>query len=135
MKPFFEKIKDKNGSGSSELMVGIYMLLLVTMLFIQVLSVFVTGMNLHSYAAKVVRHIEIKGVINEDTKLFAKELSENYNLADITNTYDKTGKLQLGSAFVFTTTTTVKIANLGSFFSIDIPIGAKVKGISEVYHK
>lgn len=135
---FLSKLTEQRGDFTlnSAFMLLFAMLLLV--LFISTLGVVNTAMKLQSVAAELTRYIEIRGQV--DSSVYT-ELDRLANVAGVTvenqsieATYESSCKIQYGTSFTVTLSTTGYFG-VGGVLQASVPLSATVSGRSEIYWK
>lgn len=136
--PLFQKLQQNRGEFTINGAISLLFAMMLLVLFISALSAVNTSMKLHSVAADLSRYIELRGKV--DSAVYT-ELDRLAGVAGVTvetrsivGTFSDGSKLQLGSDFTITLTTTGHIG-IGGVLSLPVPLKTKVTGRSERYWK
>lgn len=112
------------------------MMLLV--LFISVLGVINTSQKLHSVAAELTRYVELRGSVDSEVYIELDRLAGIAGVTveskSITGSFSSGSKLQFGTEFTVTLTTTDRFG-IGGILSVPVPLETTVSGRSERYWK
>lgn len=135
---FLSKLGEERGDFTlnSAFMLLFAMILLV--LFISVLGVVNNAMKLQSVTAELTRYIEIRGQVDSAVYTELNRLASVAGVAvenrTIEATYENGNKIQYGSSFTVTLSTTGHFG-VGGVLQASVPLSATVSGRSEVYWK
>lgn len=140
----FKKIlKSKKGAEATEMLFSCVVILCVVMVVIYIAIYLSIAYNVNYACHRVVRSIEVTGVVDSTSYDLAKKLSNdpNANMTVNATYYDAgAGKIQLRDTFTVTIKTSYSIPIFIPMLnktpvSVKIPIVKTVMGMSEVYWK
>jgi hypothetical protein len=127
------RAKSKKGEGYIDIVVLTIVSMLVLCTMLAVAPVFITKLNLDSYANELAREAEIAGRVGQETTQRLDMLNDIRGLnPDVA--WDRNGQIQIGQDVTVTVTTVVDIGFF-TFGSIPITLTSTATGTSEVLWK
>ena len=124
MKKLLKRLKSTRGEGYIDISVAV---LVVMILLVAVIKI-------NNYANELCREAEIAGRVGTETTTRLDRLNESHPDLNPTNTWSKTGNIQIGNTFTVTVSTTYDFSFF-VFSTTPITISATAEGTSEVFWK
>ena len=136
------KLKLRSERGDASYISTFIYILIVVILIAFILNIFhiiSVKQKMDHMADQMVKQIQLSGRVNSETEALFTYLSGNITGTDPI-TYkvtcnDNLGRIQIGTPFYITVTTTCYLGGMGNFNLIPIPIHAQGAGVSEHYWK
>ncbi len=122
-----------DGFGYIEIIAIIMVTMMLIALAIRVYPVFITKMNMDTFAQELVRVAEVEGRIGKETTAKEKQLQSVFGIKPKVE-WSKKGAIQLSEEFSVIISYDVNIG-FWEFGSIPITLKSKASGRSEVYQK
>lgn len=141
---FKNLLKCKKGSESVEMLVSSFWILAIFIVCISLLMYIGQAYTLNYACRRVVRSIEVTGIVDSTTYDLEQELTDSDLVVTMSVDADyfdaSAGEIQLRDTFSVTLTTNYKIVIAmpltgNTPITVNIPIKSKVTGMSEIYWK
>ena len=127
-------LRSRRGEGYIDVCVLVLCAMLVIALAVQVLPAFIAKQQLDTFAAELVREVEIAGRVGPETDRREQALREHTGL-DPEIEWSDTGRIQLNEEVTVTLTYEIDLGLFAGFGSFPITLQADAAGKSEVYWK